>query len=120
MQETATEKEGIPFPYDIRFTDSDASPAVRFQIEEQLMKLSRIYPRITDCRVAVAIPHKRSSTRHFHIQIQLDIPGKRLAVSRDPDVTDDHVSVRTAVNDAFHKLTRQLEDFIKARNRAVV
>ena len=120
MQETQEHIASIPFPYDIRFTDSEASAAVRFQIEQQLVKLSRVYDRITDCRVAVMIPHKHSATRHFHIQIQLDIPGKRLAVSRDPEASDDHVQVGRAVSDAFHKLTRQLEDFLKARNRAVI
>ena len=120
MQETQADIASIPFSYDIRFTDSEPSPAVRFQIEQHLARIARVYDRITDCRVAVMIPHKHSATRHFHIQIQLDIPGKRLAVSRNPEASDEHVQVRRAVNDAFHKLTRQLEDFLKARNRAVI
>ena len=118
MQEAQVEL--IPFPYDIRFTDSESSPAVCFLVEEQLLKLSRIHDRITDCRVAVTIPHKHSHARHFHVQIQLDVPGKRLAVSRDPKKDDGHMEIRRAVHDAFHKLTRQLEDFLKARNRAVI
>jgi ribosome-associated translation inhibitor RaiA len=105
----------IPFPYDISFVDSSPSDAVRFQIEEHLSRLGRFYDRITDCRVIIRIPHKHGGARFFHIHLQLDVPGKRLAVSREPEVKDEHTAVRIAIRDAFHKLTRQLEDFVKAR-----
>lgn len=106
----------IPFSYDIRFPDSEPSPAVRFQIEELLLKLSHLSDRIVDCRVSVAIPHKRGK-RIFHVGIQLDVPGTRLVVSREPEQRDEHGDVHTAVTDAFHKITRQLEDFLRARQQ---
>ncbi len=105
----------IPFSYDIRFDDCEPSAAVRFEIEKQLSRLSRFFNRITDCRVGVRIPHKRGGNRIFHINIQLDVPGKRIAVNRQPELRDDHSEIHLAIHDAFHKLTRQLEDYVKSR-----
>ena len=105
----------ISFPYDITFADSEASPATRAKIEEYLTRLERHYDRIIDCKVFVRIPHKHGGVRFFHIHIQLDIPGKRIAVSREPEINDDHVDPQMAIKDAFDKVMRQLDDYVKFR-----
>lgn len=106
----------IPFPYDIAFVDSAASPAVRSQIEENLLRLCHFYDRITFARVYVRIPHKhRAQGRQFHVHIQLDLPGRRLAASRETEADDRRADIHRAVRDAFAKITRQLEDFVKLR-----
>ena len=110
----------VAFPFDISFVDCPPSEAVRFQIEEHLFKLSHLYDRITDCKVIVRIPHKHGTGRSLHINIRLDLPGKKLAVTRDRKDKESMPEVRTAVNDAFHKLTRQLEDFLHARKNHAV
>src|ERR1700694_6023143 len=76
----------IYFPYDISFPDTAPSDAIRFQIVQYLAKLGRLSNRITDCKVVVRIPHKRSGKRFFHIHAALDLPGKRIAVSREPEI----------------------------------
>jgi ribosome-associated translation inhibitor RaiA len=107
----------IPFPYDVAFVDSATSPAVRSQIEDNLLRLSHFYERITFARVYVRIPHKhRTQGRQFHVHIQLDVPGRRLAASRETEPDDRHTDIHRAVRDAFMKMTRQLEDFVKHRN----
>ena len=105
----------IAFPYEISFVDCSPSAAVRFQIEEHLARLSPIYNRITDAKVTVRIPHKHSAKRFFQIHIQLDVPGRRLAVSRNPDSHKSHTTIPAVIHGAFHKLTRQLEDFLDVR-----
>lgn len=107
----------IPFPYDIRFVDTESSDAVKFQIEEQLARLAHHYDRITHARVLVRIPHKHGHNRFFHIHVQLDIPGRRLAVSREPEANEKHTDIRLALKDAFQKLIRQLEDYTEARGQ---
>jgi putative sigma-54 modulation protein len=106
----------IGFEYDISFADSETSPATRVKIEEHLARLQRHYDRITFCKVFVRIPHKHGGLRFYHIHIELDVPGKRIAVSREPEANDSHSDIQIAIKDAFAKLTRQLEDFIKTRN----
>lgn len=109
------DESSVPFPFEVSFVDSETSPAVRYQIEEHLARLSHFYDRITFAHVYVRIPHKHRGARSFHIHIQLDVPGRRLVASRDPDATDKHTEIHLAVRDAFSKITRQLEDFVKHR-----
>ena len=116
MKETAIDPVGSPvsshtisFPYDISFADSETSPATETLIEEQLAKLERYHDRITFCKVFVRIPHKRSGLRFYHVNIELDIPGRRIVVSREPEANDSHTDIAIAVKDSFTKLTRQLE-----------
>ncbi|MBX3021404.1 MAG: ribosome-associated translation inhibitor RaiA [Bdellovibrionales bacterium] len=109
---------GVPYPYDIRFADCENSPATRTYIEEYLERMAHFYDRITYGRVTVRIPHKHGGVRFFHIHVQLDVPGRRLAVSREPEANEKHTDIRLAIRDAFHKMTRQLEDFVKTRNES--
>lgn len=111
--DVATERP--TFPYRITFVDCAPSPAVQFRIERALKKLERHHPRITAAEVAVRIPHKSRGPRFFHIHVQLDVPGQRFVVTREPESTEKRTDIRTAVRDAFHKLTRQLEDFQRTR-----
>ncbi len=105
----------IQFPYDISFVDCAPSPAVRFQVEQHLVKLGQLYDRITDCKVAIRLHHKHSKTRSFQINILLDLPGKRIAVSRDRIGRDARADIHSTIVDAFHKAHRQLDDFLRIR-----
>lgn len=107
----------VPYPYDISFVDCETSPSTRDLIEEYLARMAHFYDRITYARVFVRIPHKHGGVRFYHIHVQLDVPGRRLTVSKEPEANDAHTDVRLAVRDAFAKLTRQLEDFVKHRNQ---
>lgn len=114
MQDS-TENQGIPFPYDISFPDTAPSDGTRAKIEEYLAKLGRMHDRITDCKVFVRIPHKHGGLRYFHIHVQLDVPGKRIVASREPEENDDHADIHMALKDAFKSVTRQLDDFVRGR-----
>jgi ribosome-associated translation inhibitor RaiA len=105
----------INFSFEISFKDTEPSDAARFQIAQYLAKLGQLSDRITDCRVVVSIPHKRSGNRYFHIHATLDLPGKRLAVSREPETKEEHTDIHTAISACFHKLTRQMEDYLRTR-----
>lgn len=109
-------RDAIPFPYDVRFVDCETSPAIRSLIEDQLGRITHFYDRITSARVNVRIPHKHGGVRYFHIHVQLEVPGRRLAVSREPEANEKHTDIKLAIRDAFQKMTRQLEDFVKYRN----
>ena len=106
----------IPFPYEIRFVDTDTSVAAREQIEEYLSRLTHFHDRITFARVNVRVPHKHSLKRQYHVHIEVDMPGRLLAVSREPEVTDKHLDIRSAIRDAFHKMNRLVDGFVKERN----
>lgn len=103
------------FPYKIHFTDSPVSPAVQSQIEAHLAKIGQLHERINSCEVTVRIPHKHHAKRFFHIHILLKVPGDQIVVSREHEDDEAHMKIETAVHDAFNKLSRQLNDFVKKR-----
>lgn len=103
------------FPYEITFVDCSPSPAVQAKIEKHLAKIERLHHRIIASEVIVRIPHKHGHQRYFHIHIQLDIPGQRIVVSREPEADETHTDVYVAVRDAFTRLTRKLEHFLKQK-----
>ena len=102
----------VPFPYDVSFPDSAASPAATAFVEQQLAKLSRHFDHITSAKIFVRLPHKHGGLKLFHVHVQLDVPGRTLAVSREPEANDDHASPNLAIKDAFAKLTRQLDAYV--------
>ena len=114
-QESVADPSPIYFPYDVSFADCEISPATVTKVEEHLMRLQRYYDRITDCRVIIRIPHKHGGLRFFHVHIQLDVPGKRLAVSREAEANDDHTDIKMALKIAFDKIQHQLIEFTRVR-----
>lgn len=108
-------ESAVYFPYDISFQDTEPSDAIRFQIVQYLAKLGKLSSRITDCKVVVRIPHRRGGNRFFHIHATLDLPGKRIVVSREPEVKDEHTEIKTAISATFHKLIRQMEEYLRIR-----
>ncbi len=103
------------FPYKINFVDSDTSPAVQEEIEKHLTKLGETYDRITSAEVMVRIPHKRHNRKFFHIHVRVDLPGKPVAVTKDTEDSDAHMDIHKAINDAFHKVERQIATHFSKR-----
>lgn len=112
MNESQTQSEAISFPYEIVFADSDPSPTTRELIESYLADLDDRYKRISSGKVFVRIPHPARGQRFFHVHIQLDVPGKHLVVSREPESNSNHSDITSAVKDAFDKMERQLKSFL--------
>lgn len=103
------------FPYEVTFVDAPPSPFIQAKIDRQMAKWGRLYERIVDGRVTVHRPHRHHGLKHFHIHIQLDVPGRKIVVSRETERNPDHANIHLAMRDAFAKVTRQLESFVKLR-----
>lgn len=101
-------------PLHITFHGLDVSPALEARIREHAAKLEQFYDRITRCEVAVELPHQHHRHgKHWHIRIQLTVPGQDIVVSRDPGRDEDHEDPYVAVRDAFAAARRQLEEHVK-------
>jgi cold shock CspA family protein/ribosome-associated translation inhibitor RaiA len=99
-------------PLDIAFHGVDASPSIEADIRHHVEKLERRFPRLIGCRVSVEALHRQHQVGNVaEVHIVLSIPGKDIAVSREPGgrnrptVTDLPGSVR----DAFRAAERQLD-----------
>ena len=110
----------MQIPIQVTFKGVEHSDAVEHNVRERAQKLERFGQDITSCRVVV----ERATHRHhkgdvWHVRVNLTLPGRELAASRDPERHGGHESVQVAVRDAFDALRRQLEDYVQRRSGKV-
>ena len=100
-------------PLDIGFHNMDSSPAIEAEIRQRVEKLERRYSNLIGCRVTVEALHNQHRTGNLHeVHIILSVPGRDLAVSREPHRAKDryaHPDIKTSLRDAFEAAERQLE-----------
>lgn len=103
-------------PLQITFSNMTSSDAVRSRIEKLVARLDRFHERIMSCRVVVRAPnHRQRSGRLYHVRIDLTLPGREIAINRDPPQNRSHEDVHVAIRDAFNALVRQVEDAARER-----
>jgi cold shock CspA family protein/ribosome-associated translation inhibitor RaiA len=102
-------------PVKIEFRDMPESAAVREAVEQHVAKLEERYGRVTTGRVVVKGPGERHRTSgHYEINIRLALPdGKEINVERTPPADQRYADPSFALNNAFKRARRQLQD--KAR-----
>jgi cold shock CspA family protein len=108
-------------PAGIEFVGVAPDAGAQAEIDRHIAQLEKRFGRITSCRVAVRGPgeHHKNGSR-FAVTIHLALPGHR-------DVNVDNVSkdaqratdLKTALNDAFKKARRQLQDRVRRMERVV-
>jgi ribosomal subunit interface protein len=103
----------MQFPVHIIFRNCQGSDAVRKYIEERAARLETFCGDILSCRVVVEKQHRHGD--RYHVQIDLKAPRKEIVISRDPAKDKTQTDVYVAIGDAFHALTRKLEDFVRER-----
>jgi ribosomal subunit interface protein len=101
---------------EIRFRQMDASPAIEARIREKAAELERFSERITGCRVIVEKEHCHHHKGNlFRVRVEIDAPGKELAVTHSGPRDHAHEDVYVAIRDAFRAAVRQLEDHVRER-----
>jgi ribosome-associated translation inhibitor RaiA len=100
-------------PLEITYHQVEPSPAIEEDIRARVAKLSRIYERVTHCRVSVEALHRQHRTGNVHeVHIVLQVPEGSLTVSRKPHKAKEryaHPDIHSAVRDAFAAAERQLK-----------
>jgi ribosome-associated translation inhibitor RaiA len=99
-------------PVELEFQDMAASPAVAQQVDEHVKKLEQLYGRITACRIVVKGPGQRHQTGGlYEIRIRMALPdGYEVNIGRTPKADERHSDLAFAINDAFKRAGRQLQD----------
>jgi len=90
----------------------EPSEAFREQILTQFKRFEDHYGRLTACRVVVKGPGGRHHTGGLYdIHIYLSLPDQReVAVERTPHLDERFQRFEFALNDAFNRAVRQLQD----------
>jgi len=99
-------------PVEIEFQEIVANPAVQDMIADHVKKLEQLYGRITACRIVVKGPGKRHKTGGLYdINIRLALPdGRDVDIGRTPKQDERHSDLPFAINDAFKRAGRRLQD----------
>jgi ribosomal subunit interface protein len=101
-------------PVQVNFHGIAQSDSIEAHVRRCIEKLETFAGRLTGCRVTVEAPHRhQQSGRHFRVRIDLTAPGAEIVVGRAPDEDLTNEDVYAAVDQAFDRMQRRLEDHIR-------
>lgn len=108
-------------PVQIDFRSMDATPEIGEMLSHHLDALERRFGRITSGRLVLTGPGKRHQTGGLYdIHVQLALPdGKTVAVGRTIDRDERYSNLHFAINDAFKRARRQLQDQVRRLQKQV-
>lgn len=102
----------IRLPVEVVFHNMDHSQLLEDKIRERTDKLTRYFDRIMRCRVLVEADHRRHNKGNlYNVRLDVTVPNRELAVSRDPGDKNAHEDPYVAVRDAFNAMERQLQAY---------
>lgn len=102
----------MKLPLQITFKNLERSDFVESAVREKVEKLDQYCSDIMSCRVVVEALHKHHHKGNvYDIHIDITVPGKEIAVSRDPGQDHAHEDIYVAIRDAFNAAKRQLQNY---------
>ena len=102
-------------PIQIDFQGIDANQMARSSIEKHVAELEQRCGRVTSCRVVLKGPGGHHQTGGlYEVNIRLALPdGREVDVSRTPKADERHSDLAFAINDAFKRARRRLQDAVR-------
>jgi cold shock CspA family protein len=102
-------------PIEIDFQGIVGSSAIQATIALHIAELEQRYGRVTACRVVLKGPgsHQRTGGL-YEVNIHLALPeGREMNVGRTAQADERHSDLNFALNDAFKRARRQLQDQVR-------
>ena len=102
-------------PAEIEYQGMTASPKVQADIAKHVADLEQRFGRVTACRVVLKAPggHHRTGGL-YEVNIRLALPdGREVNVDRTAQADERHSDLDFALNDAFKRARRQLQDRVR-------
>lgn len=107
-------------PIEITYRNFEPTVAMEQDLRRHAKRLDRYCGDIMSCRILIECPHRhRKQGRHYHVRIDLHVPGKELVVNRNPTEHAAHEDLHVAIRDAFRACRRELQDYARVRRRQV-
>ena len=108
----------MQIPLQVTFRNLGRSQAIEASVREHADKLEKYYCRIGGCRLVIEEQHKpHQRGNHYHVRVNLTVPGAELGASREPDEHHAYTDVYVAIRDAFDTARRQLEDYARRHDQ---
>jgi ribosomal subunit interface protein len=110
----------VRIPVQLTFRNLERTQALEDSVRGHAEKLELFHDRIIGCHVLIEQQHRHHHRgNHFHVRVEVTVPGAELVASRDPDEHHAHTDAYVAIRDAFDSMRRQLEDFARRRDGRV-
>jgi ribosome-associated translation inhibitor RaiA len=102
-------------PVKIDIQGMDGNPEIRTAIVKYVAELEERYGRVTACRVVLKGPGGHHHTGGlYEVNIRLALPnGREVNVGRTAQADERHADLTFAINDAFKRARRQLQDHVR-------
>jgi ribosome-associated translation inhibitor RaiA len=102
-------------PVQVDFQGMAQSEALRSAIADHVAALEKRFGRVTACRVGLKAPGEHHRTGGLYaVSIRLALPdGKEVNVGHTPLADERYADVHFALNDAFKRARRQLQDQVR-------
>jgi cold shock CspA family protein len=102
-------------PIEIDFQGMDARPDIQTAIAKHVADLEQRSGRVTACRVVLKAPGGHHCTGGlYEVNIRLALPdGREVNVDRTAPADERHSDLDFAINDAFKRARRQLQDQVR-------
>jgi cold shock CspA family protein/ribosome-associated translation inhibitor RaiA len=102
-------------PVEIDFQGMEGTASVRAAIADHLAQLEQRFGRVTACRVVLKGPggHHRTGGL-YEVNIRLALPnGREVNIGRTAQADERHSDLTFAINDAFKRARRRLQDHVR-------
>jgi len=102
-------------PVEIDFQGMAATAEIRNGIARRVAELEEHYGRVTSCRVVLKGPggHRRTGGL-YEVNIRLALPnGREVNIARTASTDERHSDLNFALNDAFKRARRRLQDRLR-------
>ena len=124
-------------PVQVTFRNVMTTPKLEKLVHSEAAKLERFYDRISSCRVIVERPQRATSSKLYHVRIDLGLPQGELVVKHAPTLHGTlkdtetersrkeaesvlvHKTPERAIREAFAEMKRQLQDYRRRQEGAV-
>jgi len=102
-------------PVEIEFQGMEGRPYIQAALAKHVDELERRFGRVTACRVVLKAPSGRHRTGGlYEVNIRLALPdGREVNVDRTAQKDERHSDLDFAINDAFKRARRQLQDRVR-------
>lgn len=102
-------------PVEIEYQGMQARPQIQAVLVKHVADLEQRFGRVTACRVVLKAPggHHRTGGL-YEVNIRLALPdGREVNVDRTAQADERHSDLDFAINDAFKRARRQLQDHVR-------
>jgi cold shock CspA family protein len=105
----------VETPVQIDFQGMKPLEMLRTEITGHIAALEERFGRVTACRVVLKAPGEHHHTGGlYEVNIKLALPdGKEINIDRTPLADERHADVHFALNDAFKRARRRLQDQVR-------